>query len=271
MHRTLIVLLRYIPITAIYAVMDIVILFYLLFARARTSATYTYFRVTYAQGAWRAIGNTYLLFRQFGQVVIDRFAVYAGKHFELEIEGNELVYRAMEAGNGCLMISSHVGNYEMAGYALKPTRPMYAVMYGGEKEYVLAKRRGELEQNGIHVLLPDEDWSYLYAINQAMQEGNMVTIMGDRNLGSDKVIPVKILGRQAQLPSGPFSIAGLYREATVCSVFVMKESRHKYHIYVQALEGTNKNDYARAFAAQLTDIVRRYPHQWYNFYDFWQS
>ena len=271
MHHTLVSLLRYIPITVIYAVMDIVIVFYLIFARNRTSATYHYFRQTYAQSIWRAVLNTYLLYRQFGQVVIDRFAVYAGQHFELDIEGNELVYEAMDKGNGCILISSHVGNYEIAGYALKPTRPMYAVMYGGEKEYVMASRQHKLEQNGIHVLVPDEEWSYLYTINQTMQEGNMVTIMGDRNLGSDKVISTEILGRPAHLPSGPFSIASLYQEATVCTVFVMKESQRKYHIYVQALHGSNKEEYARAFAAQLTDIVGHYPYQWYNFYDFWES
>ena len=270
MHRTLIFLLRYIPIAVIYAVMDIVIVFYLVFARTRTSSTYHYFRETYNQGIWNAISNTYLLFRQFGQVVIDRFAVYAGQHFDLYIEGNELVYKAMNQGNGCILISSHVGNYEIAGYALKPTRPMYAVMYGGDKDFVLENRRRELERNGIHVLVPDKEWSYLYTINKALQEGNMITIMGDRNLGSDKVIATEIVGRKANLPSGPFSIASLYKHVTACSVFVMKESKRSYHIYVQQLRGNNKDEFARDFADQLTTIVRRYPHQWYNFYDFWQ-
>ena len=251
--------------------MDIVIVFYMIFARARTSSTYRYFREIYNQGIWRAIVNTYLLYRQFGQVVIDRFAIYAGQHFDLEIDGNELVHEAMDNGTSCIMISSHVGNYEIAGYALKPTRPMYAVMYGGDKDFVLENRIRELEQNGIHALVPDEDWSYLFTINKALQDGNMITIMGDRNLGSDKVIATEIVGHKANLPSGPFTIASLYKHVIVCSVFVMKESQRKYHIYVHPMYGNSKEEFARDFASQLTTIIRHYPHQWYNFYDFWQS
>lgn len=269
MHRSLVWMLRYLPVGIFYAIMDLVIVFYIVFARSYTRATYCYFRHIHARSRLAAARDVYLLFRQFGQVVIDRFAVYAGRHFDLEIDGNELVLEAMAKQQGCLLLSAHVGNYEIAGYALRPTKPMYAIMFGGEKAYVLEQRKQWLERNGIHVLLPDDSWDYIYAIHDVLDKGNMLTLLADRNFGSPKTVRTEVLGKQADLPLGPFSIANMYDQTVLCA-FVMKDSARKYHVYVRQLKADNASSYARAFACELTTIVQKYPHQWYNFYEFWQ-
>lgn len=269
MHRSLVWMLRFIPVVVFYAIMDVVIVFYILFSHDYRRAIYHYFRSIHGKSRWASAIHTYRLFRQFGQVVIDRFAVYAGRQFELEIDNNELVMEAMLRRESCIMLSSHVGNYEMAGYALHPTKPMYAIMYGGEKAYVLEQRRREFERNGIHILFPDEGWDYIYALHEILEQGCMLTLSADRNFGSPKTVRAEVLGREANLPRGPFSIAAMYEQTVLC-VFVMKERRNKYHIYVRALQGKDVSSYARAFAKELTDVVSMYPDQWYNFYEFWQ-
>ena len=269
MHRSLVWMLRYIPIGVFYAIMDVVILFYILFARSYSRAIYHYFHRIHSKGRFSSAAHTYRLFRQFGQVVIDRFAVYAGRHFELEIDGNELVMEAMKKPESCIMLSSHVGNYEMAGYALHPTKPMYAIMYGGEKAYVMEQRKREFERNGIHIIIPDEGFDYIYTLHNILESGSMLTLSADRNFGSPKTVRAEVLGREANLPRGPFSIAAMYEQTVLC-VFVMKEKRRKYHIYVRELKGSDAASYARAFAKELTDVVSMYPDQWYNFYEFWQ-
>lgn len=271
MHRSLIWMLRYIPIRVFYGVVDVVIVFYMLFARSAYKASYHYFRRRHKLSAMVAFGSVYRTFRQFGQVVIDRFAVYAGRQFEFEIEGNEHVMRAMDEGNGCVMLSSHVGNYEMAGYFLRPTRRMYALMFGGEKGTVLENRKRIFESNGIHVITQDDNWAYLHAINEALTGGDMLTLFADRNFGSLKTIKADVLYARANLPKGPFSIAQMYSEATTVCVFVMKDSATRYHIYVRRLEGRTADEYAQLFAAELTRIVERYPNQWYNMYEFWNE
>ena len=63
------------------------------------------------------------------------------------------------------------------------------------------------------------------------------------------------------------------------AVFVMKEGVRKYRIYARQLGKTLDPDspsrvraeaMARDFAVQLEDVVRQYPTQWFNFYDFWK-
>ena len=51
-----------------------------------------------------------------------------------------------------------------------------------------------------------------------------------------------------------------------------------YHAFVRAIKcdrTANKREQiqqlAQAFATQLEDIVRRYPTQWFNYFDFWKQ
>ena len=59
----------------------------------------------------------------------------------------------------------------------------------------------------------------------------------------------------------------------------MKEGLRRYRVQIQALgEGLDVGIPARSraealaaeFARKLEAVVRRYPHQWFNFYDFWK-
>ena len=55
----------------------------------------------------------------------------------------------------------------------------------------------------------------------------------------------------------------------------MKTARRRYHVYVRELVPAGEDRAARlqslgdAYAGMLEEIVRQYPDQWFNFYDFW--
>jgi predicted LPLAT superfamily acyltransferase len=68
------------------------------------------------------------------------------------------------------------------------------------------------------------------------------------------------------------------KEINVLAVFVMKEGMRTYHAFVRPIQrdrSANKREQikqlAQAFASQLEDIVRRYPTQWFNYFDFWKQ
>ena len=52
----------------------------------------------------------------FSQVVIDKFAMYAGKSFDVAIEGTDRFKELEQQDAGFVQLSSHIGNYEIAGY-----------------------------------------------------------------------------------------------------------------------------------------------------------
>ena len=91
MHQALIRMFKYIDVRVVYVFMAIfVIPFYMLFVHSGYISMYHYFRQRRHYGAWKAFRYVYLNHYRFGQVILDRFAAYAGQTFQFELEGNEL-------------------------------------------------------------------------------------------------------------------------------------------------------------------------------------
>ncbi len=277
MHESLIVIFRHIDVRVIYGIMAIVILFYMLFNHKGYKAQYNYFRNCYGQGAWTAFCNVYRNHYQFGQVILDRFAAYAGRkyHFIVPQEDNDLFYTYLR-GDGVILTSSHIGNFELAGYAFTMPygKKMHVLTYGGEADSVMENRAKMFMPNHIEIIPLRGDLSHIFQTNEALERGDVVVMPGDRILGSSRTIPCMFFGREAQFPAGPFITAAM-REKDMLAMFVMKEKWNTYRVYIhrlQAGEGKHKEQAAnlvKSFAAVLEETVRKYPTQWFQYYDFW--
>ena len=120
--------------------------------------------------------------------------------------------------------------------------------------------------------------SHLFVIKGALERGEVVSIPGDRIFGSSKSIACTLLGVEARLPLGPFITAAQLNVKTL-AIFVMKERGLRYRIYIKPLEQAQlaansrqtAHGMAQQFAQQLEQMVRKYPAQWFNYYDFWQT
>ena len=278
MQRSLVALFRVLPLGLLYGVMALVVPFYMIFSRKGYQAMYRFFRERLSYGRWKSFWNVYLNHFRFGQVILDRFGVYAGKKYRFEVDGMSLMDELENHTEGFLMLSSHVGNYEMAGYSLKPKNKKFnALVFGGETQTVMENRQRILSQNNISMIAVKEDLSHLFAINAALDNGEIVSMPADRIFGSQKSADCQFFGATARFPLGAFATA-VQKEVSVLAVFVMKEGMKRYHAYVQEVKcdkQANKREQmsqlAQHFATQLEAIVRRYPTQWFNYFDFWKQ
>lgn len=278
MHRWLIGLLRWMDIRIIYVFAYIFVIPPCLLFRPGAGVIYRYFRQRFGCSPWRAFIQTYKNHCVFAEAVIDKFAMYAGKKFQIKIEGYDHFLRLAERPEGFVQFSSHVGNYEIAGYSLvAETKRFNALVFSGEKASVMANRDKMFEGTNIRMIPIGNDMSHIFAIDEALQNGEIMSLNADRVFGSGKTIELSLLGKTAHFPLGPFSIATM-RELDVLAVHVMKTSWTGYTIYVTPLpykvQGTKRKEQiaelATAYVAELERIVRLYPTQWYNFYEFWQ-
>lgn len=276
MQKSLILLFKIINIRILYFIMALVIPFYMVFNRKGYMSIYMYFRHRYSYSPFKSFVNVYLNHFTFGQVILDRFAFYSGKRFNINIIGNEKYEELINGENGFLMLSSHVGNYELAGYHLKAkNKSIYALIYGGETETVMKNRNKMFEGHNINMIPVTSDMSHLFEINNALREGNIVSMPGDRIFGSTKYLDLMFLGENAKFPLGPFVIA-TQREVPILSVFVMKESTNNYTIYVKRIDSpaTNRKEkidfMAKQFVSNLEEVILKYPKQWFNYYNFWE-
>ena len=280
-QKALLFLFHFHNVTVGYAGLALVVPFYMLFARKGYSAIYRYFRRQHGYNRFKAFYKTYHNHFIFGQCMLDRFAVYAGRRnfFKTEITGNGHFYRLLDSDKGFLIASSHVGNFELSGYLLRQDKKrIHGLVFGDETKEVMNKRVAALGMNNICIVPVADDMSHIFVLNDALQTGEIVSMACDRNFGSAKTVTCNFLNGKADFPQGPFALAAMF-DVPVVTIFVMKESVSKYHIYVQPIsaEGcetlTKREKIARlsqSFASELESVVRKYPEQWFNFYEFWK-
>lgn len=278
MQRSLIAMFRVLPLWLLYGLMALVVPFYMLFSRKGYQAMYRFFRERFGYGPLKAFGKVYANHFKFGQIILDRFGVYAGKRYHFITEGQELMDALETHPEGFILLSSHVGNYEIAGYSLKPKSKRFnALVFAGETATVMENRQKILSQNNMSMIPVKEDLSHLFAVNSALDNGEIVSMPADRIFGSQKYTECLFFGEKARFPLGTFAMA-VQKEVSVLAVFVMKDGYKKYHAYVREIlcdKQANKHEQmslmAQNFATQLEDIVRRYPTQWFNYFDFWKQ
>lgn len=237
-----------------------------------------FYRDRFKYGQMKSILMTYKNHCSFSQVVIDKFAMYAGKKFEITIDGFDLFLKLSKQKPGFVQLSSHIGNYEIAGYSLPAeNKRLNALVFGGEKESVMANRSKLFKGHNIRMIPVMADMSHLFAIDQALSEGEIISMPADRIFGSQKSFSIDFLGAKAKFPQGPFMLAAM-RDVPMLFVSVMKTGTTKYHVSVRKIESkaegqtrTKATDLANQYVAMLEETVRKYPTQWYNYFDFWAN
>lgn len=279
MHTTLVRLLRFMDVRFFYAFNALFVVIPSLLCSRGGKAIYGYFRRHQHRGPLHSLWLSYRNGCLQAQTVVDKFAMYAGRKFHISVDGQEYFDRLEQRPEGFLMLSSHIGNYEIAGYTLiSKTKAMNALVFGGEKATVMQGRQAMFRHTNIHMIeLRQGDTSYLFELNAALARGEILSIPADRSLGSRKTVPVTLLGSKAPLPMGPFSIAAM-RGLQVIMVNVMKTSLTGYTIHVRPLDYDRSlpqreqiQQMAEGYAAELDRLLHRYPCQWFNYFDFWHE
>ena len=279
MHKWLIRMLRHIDVRILYLFVAIFVIPVCLVLNPSRGIAYRYFRHRIGYGRLKSAWKTYVNHCLFGQVVVDKFAMYAGKKFDVEVENyNEFLERASREEEGFVQLSAHVGNYEIAGYTLVcQNKRLNALVFAGEKASVMQNRNKMFADTNINMIAIQPDMSHLFEIDKALTDGGIVSMPADRINGSQKCIEHVFLGAKAKFPLGPFSVATM-RGLDVLAVNVMKNSLLGYKIYVTPLaydKEASRQEQIRqlssAYVAELEKRVWQYPTQWYNYFEFWQE
>ena len=276
MVRSLVAIMRVVDRRVIYCFMAVIVPFYMLFSHKGYIAIYRFFRERFHYGPLKSFCKVYANHFRFGQVIIDRYAAYAGKTFSFSIDGNELFLNLMQSKGGFVQLSSHAGSFEMTGYGLTShAKRINGLLFAGESQVMKDFRRNILASHNIGLIEVDGTMSHIFAMNAALERGEIVSMTGDRLLGSPKALKCSFLGAEARFPMGPFALA-VQKEVPMLAMFAMRENARSYRVFVRSIESDSSlplrarmTAMAQDFAAKLEEIVRQYPTQWFNYYDFW--
>lgn len=278
MIRSLVVVMKVLDRRAIYLVMALIVPFYMIFNHKGYKSIYRFFRDRFSFGPLKSFLKVYANHFRFGQVIVDRYAAYAGKKFKFEFDGNELFLAMLEEPSGFVQLSSHIGNYEMVGYSqTSPSKRINGLFYGGESEVMMDFRRRILSMHNVGLIEVDGSMSHIFQMNAALDRGEIVSMTGDRMLGSSKALRCTFMGAEANFPMGPFALA-VQKDVPIVAVFSMRDKWGTYKVYVRKITAdaglparASMQNMAQKFATELELMVRHYPTQWFNYYDFWMS
>ncbi|MBK8341143.1 MAG: hypothetical protein IPK99_14620 [Flavobacteriales bacterium] len=274
-HRIFLFLIRYVGLGAAYGLLMPVCLWFTLFARAPGRAWERYYariRPKDRSPRWLVRFKAY---HTFGKLLMDKAAITGGlrERFTTTHIPEDLLQRIMDAGAGGLVISAHIGNWQMASYMLKRYKGNVSiVMLDAEVEAIKQVHEQASEDRRFEVIPLKPDMSHLFRIRGALAEGRLVCLHGDRAMPGSRTAVKEFLGAPAAFPLGPFAIAAAF-DVPVCFAFVVRTGARKYTLQATAPLPADRDAkvHLDRFVNALERIADEYPFQWANFYDFWND
>lgn len=272
-HRFLIVLLKVTPLWIVYFFMFFGACWFLVAHSSERKSIYRYFRRILGFGLIRSSYMVLLNHIRFGQIIIDRFAVYARgeKAVKVEIEEPNEFIPLTEEETGIIVAGAHFGNLEIAGYRLRQDRKkIHIFAYGGEESSIQNRRKAAFGQTDVVMEYIGNDMSHLFTIKNLLDEGEVVQMMCDRFAGDEKGMDVPFLGHTASFPTGMFRIADILGVPMV-TFFVARTGYRKYIIRTRRISRDSAGGMLMQYVSRIEEMLRQYPEQWFNYYDFWKE
>ena len=279
-YRIFVSILKNFGVLPAYLLLRVVVIYYFLFSFKSSKLIFHYFHKKLQYSRMKSIALLYKNYYRLGQTVIDKIVIMSGidNKFTYNFEGEENLRKITALKKGGLLISAHLGNWEIAGHLLKRLETkINVVMYDGEHQQIKQYMEGVTGKRNMQVIVIKEDLSHIYAISEALKNNELVCIHADRFVEGNKTMTVDFLGAPARFPAGPFVLAATFK-VPLSFVFAFKETDTHYHLYASTIkqyEGLSKEavmkQLLQEFALEMEEKARLYPEQWFNYYNFWQA
>ncbi|HEX5960029.1 MAG TPA: acyltransferase [Rhodanobacteraceae bacterium] len=230
--------------------------------------------------AWRVMH----LIHAYASTILDRVFLLARgiEGFRVDMRGVEELHRHLDRGQGVLLLGAHVGSFEVLRVLAtrRPDCKLKLVMDKGKTPALttlLESLAPELADSVIDTARGGMD--IVLALSEAVREGAMVTLLGDRGRPHELMREAPFLGSGAPFPAAPWQIAALLKVPVVLCLGLYRGG-NRYDLVFETLAGQVElprigrdaalAEYVRRYAARLEHYLREAPCNWFNFYDFWQ-
>jgi predicted LPLAT superfamily acyltransferase len=258
-------------------------LYFFLRRGAERRASYDYLqRITGRPANWRMV---YRHLHCFASTILDRIYLLTDhlRKFDVRTIGLDELHAQMRPDRGMLLLGAHVGSFE-ALRVLSLQRPDVKL------RVVLNTQQTPAMTELLHALNPDIAKSVIdasrpghevvFALHDAMNEGALATLLGDRARPNEATIEIDFLGAPAQFPIAPFLIASMLKVPIVLCLGLYRGGR-SYDLVFETLaeqldlprrgREAELRAFVQRYAERLEHHLRAYPYNWFNFYDFWKT
>lgn len=273
-------LIKYLGINVAYVFLAFVVVYFIPCAPKATGCTWRYARQILGLSRLKSVTMLFRNYYRLGQILIDKIAISGGmvNKYKFKFEHYQDFLDVLNSEQGVIMLGGHIGNWEIgAPFFGDYGKHINIVMYDAEHQ----KIKEMLEKNSKghdYKIIPvnNDNLTHVFQITEALDKHEYVCFQGDRYVNAEKLLSTPFMGREADFPAGPFLLASRMK-VPVVFYFAMREKNRTYHYrftMAQPVARTRDKKPEQAlleqYVANFEKILKEYPEQWFNYYDFWK-
>lgn len=276
-YRIFVFILSNFGVYPAYMLLTFVAIYYVFFSSKTTPHIISFYTKRIGWSKWKAWWKLYVTYHLIGQTLIDRVAVTAGlsKQIKTALQGNENIKELVKRNQGGILLSSHFGNWGIAAHRLMNYgSDVNVLVYDTEHEQIkqyLSSVTGGIKFKAIVI---KNDLSHIYEIGEALQRNEVVCMTADRYLPGNRTVSAKFFGEEALFPAGPFQLIKSFK-VPYTFVYGVKTGLTQYDFFAKPIREvtpkTTLQDIVNDYAQDLEGMAKKYPEQWFNYFDFWKK
>ncbi len=194
----------------------------------------------------------------------------------IDDQGSKNLKESLKLGKGVLLITAHLGNYEIAGsYLAAQGFPIHAVVENipGAHGHIFNRIRRKF---GMQVV----NYSNISRMFDILRRKEILILLADRALGKTG-ISLRFGKSERLLPAGPAILALRTGACIQTGYMVLNNNRRTYKLVIDPcfqpkLKNPNKVNHLRLSLSQkiakiLSSYIHKYPDQWFVFQNEWDK
>ncbi|MCW8838454.1 MAG: lysophospholipid acyltransferase family protein [Thiovulaceae bacterium] len=255
---------------AVSFILNFVALYYVLFARKVKVDLESFYN---AQNIKLTNKIFFKHIKSFATSLLDRFVSRINpENFTYNGVNQEYLDTFKESGG--IVLLSHFGGWASSTHNLstKNIPPMNVVMQDNTNKSMQEVEADVKDENKQNVKIIDVNqgaFATNIQIANVLMQGEIVAMMADRVADEKRKIKVKFFSKDVYINKDPFDIAKRMNKPMIVVHTINKGSReYEARYYKIDSENNTLEENAQNYMDILEEVVKEYPYQWYNFYDY---
>jgi len=223
------------------------------------------------------------VFRNFGKNLLEFFTMSRRLRpgfiqSNVHIKNIEYFNEILQKGNGGILVTAHLGNWEMGGAVLPALGlPLSVVALAHKDPRVNALFNAQREASGTMVIQADVAVRHVV---EHLRRNRLIAILADRDFGN-RGIMMDFLGRKTMIPKGAAFFSMKTGVPIVPAFFLRKGDDHfevnvyppiePPHLPDGKITQEAMREYIQKYLTIFENEFRKNPSQWLLFREFWQS
>ncbi len=232
------------------------------------------------------------MFRNFAKYLVDffRYAKLDKEYIKNNIRVEDAHYfdQALSSGKGVIVLSAHIGNWELGAVVIALLGyDFWVVALEHKHKKINSFFDAQRKSKGINVI------SFNKAVRQSiniLKENKLLALVGDRDFTKEGGTVINFFGKPMSFPKGPAALS-LKTGAAIVPGFMIRNEDDSFTLKInppidltlqeeKLHSSDSKNSFSKMSEKDLQELTKRYtiiieeyikkyPDQWYMFRKFW--